>query len=67
MAVDFDPRKGLASTPHELFQTRIVAPNFDGWQYDLAPDGRFLINSLPSNTAAPLALLTGWDASLQHR
>jgi hypothetical protein len=30
-------------------------------------DGRFLINSLPSNTAAPLTLLTSWDASMQHR
>ncbi len=44
-----------------LFQTRIVAPNFAGWQYDVAPDGRFLINSLPSSNSSPLTLLTGWN------
>ena len=31
------------------------------WQYTVAPDGRFLINSLPANTASPLILITGWD------
>lgn len=66
MAVSFDPEKKSASAPHVLFQTRIVAPNFVGHQYDVAPDGRFLINSLPSNYASPLTLLTGWDAHLER-
>jgi hypothetical protein len=37
------------------------------WQYTVAPDGRFLINSLPANTASPLTLVTGWDVSLRQR
>jgi serine/threonine protein kinase len=67
MAVSFDPQKKSASAPRLLFQTRIVAPNFASWQYDVAIDGRFLINSLPSNTSSPLTLLTGWDAVLPRR
>ena len=38
-----------------LFQTRIVAASFAGFQSDVSPDGRFLINSLPPNPA-PLRL-----------
>jgi Tol biopolymer transport system component len=67
MSVSFDSNTGTASTPRVLFQTRIAMVNIASWQYAVAPDGRFLINSLPSNTAAPLTLLTGWDAQLQHR
>jgi hypothetical protein len=37
------------------------------WQYTVAPDACFLINSLPANTASPLTLITGWDASLRQR
>ena len=62
MAAAFDPEKTSAGVPRVLFQTRIVAPNFVGHQYDVAPDGRFLINSLPSKYASPLTLLTGWNA-----
>jgi DNA-binding winged helix-turn-helix (wHTH) protein/Tol biopolymer transport system component len=61
MAVDFDPVAPTASAPRLLFQTRIVAASRDGFQYDVAPDGRFLINSLPSS-APPLTLITGWTA-----
>jgi serine/threonine protein kinase/Tol biopolymer transport system component len=67
MAVSFDPQKKSAGKPRVLFQTRIVAPEFALFQYDVAPDGRFLINSLPSNTSSPLTLLTGWNALLQGR
>jgi serine/threonine protein kinase len=62
MAVSFDPHKGSAGAPRVLFQTRIVAPNFALFQYDVSPDGRFLINSFPSNSSSPLTLLTGWTA-----
>jgi eukaryotic-like serine/threonine-protein kinase len=65
-AVSFDPNTGTAGPPRVLFQTRIAAERVANWQYTVAPDGRFLINSLPSNTAAPLTLLTGWDTQLQH-
>jgi len=66
MAASFDPEKKSAGAPRVLFQTRIVAPNFVGHQYDMAPDGRLLINSLPSNYSSPLTLLTGWDAQLKR-
>jgi serine/threonine protein kinase len=67
MAVDFNFQTGSVGAPHVLFQTRITAERIANWQYDVAPDGRFLINSLPANTASPLTLLTGWDARLHDR
>jgi Tol biopolymer transport system component len=67
IAVGFDPRAGTAGAPRVLFQTRIAAERIANWQYDVAPDGRFIINSLPSNTASPLTLITGWDAALARR
>ena len=67
MAVGFDLRKGMASAPRALFQTRIVAPDFALFQYDVAPDRRFLINSFPSGYSSPLTLLTGWNAVLKGR
>jgi hypothetical protein len=67
IAVGFDPRAGTAGAPRVLFQTRIAAERIANWQYDVSPDGRFLINSLPSNIASPLTLITGWDAALARR
>jgi Tol biopolymer transport system component len=66
-AVSFDPKTGTAGSPRVVFQTHIIEVSIASWQYAVAPDGRFLINSLPSNTASPLTLVTGWDALLQHR
>ena len=54
MAVSFDPEKKAASRPRVLFQTRIAVTQLSGWQYAVAPDGRFLINSLPSDHSSPL-------------
>jgi Tol biopolymer transport system component/DNA-binding winged helix-turn-helix (wHTH) protein len=65
VAVSFSAETGRAGAPRELFQTRIVATSLAGFQYDVAPDGRFLINSLPSG-AAPLTLLTNWTAALKR-
>ena len=67
MAVSFDPRTGAAEAQRVLFQTRIVAPSFVTFQYDVSPDGRFLINSFPSNSSSPLTLLTGWTAQLKSQ
>jgi len=67
IAVSFDPQTGSAGAPQELFQTRIVAPVFLTFQYDVSPDGRFLINSFASNSPSPLTLLTGWTALLKGR
>jgi hypothetical protein len=65
IAVDFDPQKGIAGAPRVLFQTRVIGVRTIGFQYDVAPDGRFLVNSLPSRSS-PLTLLTGWPALLKH-
>ena len=46
-------------TPVTLFPTRILG-GVDGWQYDVAPDGRFLINTVLDGTAAPITLLQNW-------
>ena len=61
-AVTFDPIKKTAGTPRVLFQTHIVGPTFVLFQYDVAPDGRFLINSL--NPDSPLTLISNWPAML---
>jgi eukaryotic-like serine/threonine-protein kinase len=66
-AVSFDPNTGTAGPPRVLFQTRIAAERVAQWQYTVAPDGRFLINTLPANTASPLTLITGWDVALRQR
>jgi Tol biopolymer transport system component len=66
MAVTFDPQSVTASAPQVLFQTRIVTFSHDFYQYDVAPDGRFLINSLPSSYSSPLTLVTGWTALLKE-
>jgi DNA-binding winged helix-turn-helix (wHTH) protein len=63
MAVSFDSKNGRAGPPRVLFSTRIVGTRIVGFQYDVAPDGRFLINSLPSGTS-PLTLVTGWTGRL---
>jgi len=62
-----DPQKKPATTPRVLFQTRIVAASLALFQYDAAPDGRFLINSFPANDSSPLTLISGWTALLKRR
>jgi serine/threonine protein kinase len=64
MAVSFNAREKSAGAPRVLFQTRIIAPNFVGTQYDVSAEGRFLINSMPFNYSTPLTLLTGWTGQL---
>ena len=63
--VDFNSRTKLAGRPRELFQTRIIAPNFVDTQYAVSREGRFLINSFPANTSSPLTLMTGWSGQLK--
>ena len=55
-----------AGAPVRLFPTRIVwggVDSFQGRQYDVAPDGRFLINTELS--AAPITLLMNWNPDRQ--
>ena len=50
--------------PVLLFPTRIVGGGVDllqGRQYDVAPDGRFLINTELDTAAAPITLLMNWN------
>jgi len=65
MCVGFNPSTGQATASELLFQTRIVAPALVGFQYDVAPDGRFLINSLPAALAS-LTMLSGWPSRLKN-
>jgi DNA-binding winged helix-turn-helix (wHTH) protein/Tol biopolymer transport system component len=66
MAVDFDPLSATAGPPRELAQTRIVGAALVGLQYDVAPDGRFLVNALASQ-APPLTYLSGWASMFDRR
>jgi DNA-binding winged helix-turn-helix (wHTH) protein len=56
-------RSRPTAPPSVVFQTRIIAPNLASFQYDVARDGRFLINSFPSSQPAPLTVITGWQRS----
>ena len=50
--------------PVVLFPTRIVGGGVDGGvgrQYDVAPDGRFLINTELPGDAAPITLIQNWQ------
>jgi len=50
--------------PVMLFPTRIFGGGVDaqqGRQYDVAPDGRFLINTELENSASPITLLMNWN------
>jgi hypothetical protein len=54
----------VPGTPVVLFQTRIDGGGVDaqqGRQYDVAPDGRFLINMELENAASPITLLMNWN------
>jgi eukaryotic-like serine/threonine-protein kinase len=52
------------AVPVKLFQTHIDGGGVDtqqGRQYDIAPDGRFLINTDLNNAAAPITLIQNWN------
>ncbi len=53
-----------AGTPVKLFQTRILGggENSTGErEYDVASDGRFLINAVSESAAAPITLIQNWN------
>jgi serine/threonine protein kinase/Tol biopolymer transport system component len=53
-----------AGLPMRLFLTHIYGGAVDarqGRQYDVAPDGRFLINTVLDSAPAPITLLQNWD------
>jgi Tol biopolymer transport system component len=50
-------------TPVSLFPTGILGGGLDnqqGWQYDVARDGRLLINRVIDSTASPITLIQHW-------
>jgi hypothetical protein len=59
--------RAARASPVVLFPTRIVGgggvDNQTGRQYDVAPDGRFLINTEldAAGTAAPITLIQHWN------
>jgi hypothetical protein len=73
MAVSVDatgPQPALGA-PVALFHPKILnggtPPNFMAWQYDLAPDGRFLINvNVGGDVAVPITLIQHWHAGGQR-
>jgi hypothetical protein len=64
MAVEFDAGSGKAGATRTVAQTRIVGAALVGHQYDVAPDGRFLVNVRTSDSA-PLTVMSGWEAALK--
>ncbi len=54
----------VPGTPVTLFQTNVMGGGSDtaqGRQYDVAPDGRFMINRVVDNAAAPITLIQNWN------
>ncbi len=53
-----------AGTPVRLFQAHITGGGENvrqGWEYDVAPDGRFLIDTVSESAAAPITLILNWN------
>jgi hypothetical protein len=66
--VDVNGSEVIPAPPVMLFQTRIAAGGVDrgaGRQYDLAPDGRFLINT-ELNDSSPITLLQHWNPAASN-
>ena len=66
MVVGFDPAKHSASPPQVFAETRIAVTIFGWFQYDVASDGRLLVNSLPADNSSPLTLIDNWTAELKQ-
>jgi Tol biopolymer transport system component len=54
-------------TPTALFQTKILyggtSPVGTNWQFDVAPDGRFLINvNTTAGSTSPITVIQNWPA-----
>jgi len=54
--------------PVALFQTRVVGGGIDALQarqYDVAPDGRFLINTTLEDGGAPITIIQHWNPEVK--
>jgi dipeptidyl aminopeptidase/acylaminoacyl peptidase len=63
------PTTLAADAPIALFKTRRAGGGVNvigyGHQYDVAPDGRFLINVEPESNPRPITLVMNWRPSMQ--
>ena len=67
MMVAFDPNEQTASPPQQIAETRITVTVYGWIQYDVSPDGRLLVNSLPTKNAWPMTLMENWEAELKEK
>jgi Tol biopolymer transport system component len=54
----------VPGTPVTLFQTKVLGGGIDigqGRQYDVAPDGRFMINRVLDTAISPITLIQNWN------
>jgi hypothetical protein len=54
----------VPGTPVALFQTHVMGggiDNLQGRQYDVAPDGRFMINRVLDTAISPITLIQNWN------
>ena len=60
----------VVDAPVKLFDTHIYGGGVDnrlGTQFDVAPDGRFLINSVTDEVISPITLVQNWQGGLSAR
>jgi hypothetical protein len=43
-----------------LFTVRLRENSDESAQYDVAPDGSFILNSIPDNASSPMTLVVNW-------
>jgi Tol biopolymer transport system component len=53
-------------TPRPLFGVRLRESAIDVAQYDVAPDGSFIVNAIPDNANSPMTLVVNWREALAH-
>ena len=70
VSISVTGNKLVAGTPQKLFRTRIYRGGRDlqqGWQYNVAADGRFLINTeLDDDAGTPITLIQNWSADTKE-
>ncbi len=65
MAVSFRSNGGSAiiGSPSSLFHATFTAST--GWNYDVSPDGRFLVNISEDEIAIPITVIVNWAETLK--
>jgi len=68
MAVSFrsSPAGLDVSRPEALFQTQLNTSTAYGPEYDVSPDGRFLMN-VTSTISNPITVIVNWQEELRGR